>query len=641
MKKSRKAYLSSGQALSKKGLTRALERSIDDLRQECSQEIDRLETLQATHKSLEGRVKSMQQEKRLLDDRKIAVEESETRLALDSDAHRRRVERDLRFISEKRQLASIVFNTAQDRIRKSEQIEEKANRILFEANARKANIEKEVNETVERRWIEFQEKIRKEKEVKMKRLKSARSTRAAVTSVILLLLSTSAFATSFDEDTVLYKDEFTTEEFDGNWIFQNSIELSELSEDPATPSTAAIKLFTKDNVGLTSLYSMSDAGTVSEIISGPNGVAPLSEGGTGTSLTDPNADRIFFWDDSAGASDWLTIGTGLSISGTTLSVTAGGGWTDGGTDVTLSTTTDEVVVGTGASIGKLSVTGDTDQIQVNIKGNGTQTNPLLLVENSAGTDILSVTTAGFTATGSGSGNFSVGNGATGPGILRILEDTDAGSNYTDIQVPAMSANITLTLPADDGDTDQVLSTNGSGVLDWVAASGTTTWDAIGDSAADGSIAQGGHEQDITSTLDEVGSYILTITNTDDDSANATGFLSFVHDDIADADVIYEKFISDADGTPTTDWQMTQTAITTTLPITVTGGTGFTTTGTILSTNTGSMGWTAVDQTDNQACNTGCTSACVFGVENATGTAVTGIVSCDATTADTCMCAGAS
>jgi hypothetical protein len=52
---------------------------------------------------------------------------------------------------------------------------------------------------------------------------------------------------------------------------------------------------------------------------------PLADGGTGASLVDPNADRIMFWDDSAGAIDWLTPGTGLSITGTTLSATGGGG----------------------------------------------------------------------------------------------------------------------------------------------------------------------------------------------------------------------------------------------------------------------------------------------------------------------------
>ena len=38
-------------------------------------------------------------------------------------------------------------------------------------------------------------------------------------------------------------------------------------------------------------------------------------------LTDPNGDRIAFWDDSAGKFDWLTAGSNLTISGTTISAT--------------------------------------------------------------------------------------------------------------------------------------------------------------------------------------------------------------------------------------------------------------------------------------------------------------------------------
>lgn len=41
-----------------------------------------------------------------------------------------------------------------------------------------------------------------------------------------------------------------------------------------------------------------------------------------SSLADPNADRILFWDDSAGGYAYLTPGTGLSISGTTLNGSA-------------------------------------------------------------------------------------------------------------------------------------------------------------------------------------------------------------------------------------------------------------------------------------------------------------------------------
>lgn len=52
---------------------------------------------------------------------------------------------------------------------------------------------------------------------------------------------------------------------------------------------------------------------------------PLADGGTGASLTAPAGDRIMFYDQSAGTTDWLTVGTNLSITGTTLNATGGGG----------------------------------------------------------------------------------------------------------------------------------------------------------------------------------------------------------------------------------------------------------------------------------------------------------------------------
>jgi hypothetical protein len=54
-------------------------------------------------------------------------------------------------------------------------------------------------------------------------------------------------------------------------------------------------------------------------------VQSLAKGGTGSALVDPNADRLMFWDDSAGVVDWLTLGTNLSITGTTINASGGGG----------------------------------------------------------------------------------------------------------------------------------------------------------------------------------------------------------------------------------------------------------------------------------------------------------------------------
>src|SRR6056300_1556492 len=93
----------------------------------------------------------------------------------------------------------------------------------------------------------------------------------------------------------------------------------------------------------------STSGTVTSVATG-TGLTGGTITSTGTlslshlgleSLTDPNDDRIAFWDDSAGAFAWLDIGNGLSISGTTLSntitnnnqLTNGAGYiTDGNTN---------------------------------------------------------------------------------------------------------------------------------------------------------------------------------------------------------------------------------------------------------------------------------------------------------------------
>ena len=84
-------------------------------------------------------------------------------------------------------------------------------------------------------------------------------------------------------------------------------------------------------------------------------------------LTDPNADRIFFWDDSATTSQWLEVSTasGINISGTTLQLgsipnsslanssvtyTAGAGLTGGGTVALGGSATLDVGAGTGITV---------------------------------------------------------------------------------------------------------------------------------------------------------------------------------------------------------------------------------------------------------------------------------------------------
>ena len=57
---------------------------------------------------------------------------------------------------------------------------------------------------------------------------------------------------------------------------------------------------------------------------GVTGQLPLANGGTAANLSDPNADRILFWDDSAGAVTWLEAGSGLTITTTTITASGSG-----------------------------------------------------------------------------------------------------------------------------------------------------------------------------------------------------------------------------------------------------------------------------------------------------------------------------
>lgn len=85
--------------------------------------------------------------------------------------------------------------------------------------------------------------------------------------------------------------------------------------------------------------------------SGGSGYTPggtdvaLADGGTGASLADPNADRILFWDDSAGGVTWLTAGAGLTITGTTIDA-SGGEWTLVDSDTASASATVDLSVDT-------------------------------------------------------------------------------------------------------------------------------------------------------------------------------------------------------------------------------------------------------------------------------------------------------
>lgn len=118
------------------------------------------------------------------------------------------------------------------------------------------------------------------------------------------------------------------------------------------------------------LTNVSLSGTL--ILSSPLAV---SNGGLGVALSDPNADRILFWDDSDGQHKYLTVGSNLSITGTTLDASVLGGglsWHEE-TSTSYTASANEAVITNNSSL--VTVTLPTtaavgDIVQIVGKGSG-------------------------------------------------------------------------------------------------------------------------------------------------------------------------------------------------------------------------------------------------------------------------------
>ncbi len=117
----------------------------------------------------------------------------------------------------------------------------------------------------------------------------------------------------------------------------------------------------------------------------------------------------------------------------------------------------------------------------------------------AASEKMSLSSAGnLTVSGSSTFNagISVKNGATSAGFIELFEDSDDGTNKVKIQAPTLASDYTLTLPVDDGSANQVLKTDGNGVLSWVDQSG-------GGSTAADDIGQGDSAVDIITTSGDI------------------------------------------------------------------------------------------------------------------------------------------
>ena len=190
----------------------------------------------------------------------------------------------------------------------------------------------------------------------------------------------------------------------------------------------------------------------------------LANGGTGASLVDPNADRIFFWDDSAGSTAFLTVGSGLQISGTTLSSTDAGG-----------------------TVTSVAVSGGTTGLTTSggpITGSGTITlaGTLAIANGGTGSTTASgaLTSLGLTAT------------AAEINVLDGITATTTELNYTD----GVTSNIQTQLNAKG--VGSVTSVGGTGTVQGLTLSGTVT--SSGNLTLGGSLADVDLTSQVTGTL---------------------------------------------------------------------------------------------------------------------------------------------
>jgi hypothetical protein len=203
-----------------------------------------------------------------------------------------------------------------------------------------------------------------------------------------------------------------------------------------TPSSANLAAAVTDETGSGSLVFATSPTLVTPILGTPQsatltnatglplstgvtGTLPLANGGTGAALTDPNADRILFWDDSAGAMTFLTAGTGLSISGTTITATGSGGTV---TSVSGTGTVNGITLtGTVTSSGSLTLGGTLSGVSLT-----TQVSGILPVAN-GGTNNAFFTVSGPASTAK---TYTFPNENMSVGYLNIPAVADKTTSYS-------------------------------------------------------------------------------------------------------------------------------------------------------------------------------------------------------------------
>lgn len=122
------------------------------------------------------------------------------------------------------------------------------------------------------------------------------------------------------------------------------------------------------------------------------------------SLIDPNADRILFWDDSAGAVAWLEVSTGLTLSGTSLT-----------------------------NSGVTSITGTSNQVTASASTGGVTLSLPQNIHTGASPTFAGITVSSITKSGSdGSGDIGQSNNKFATIYATTFSGTSTTAKYADL-----------------------------------------------------------------------------------------------------------------------------------------------------------------------------------------------------------------
>ena len=221
-------------------------------------------------------------------------------------------------------------------------------------------------------------------------------------------------------------------------------------------------------------YSEIQSGDITAVVAG-TGLSGGATSGSATvnlshlgleSLSDPNDDQIIFWDDSAGATAFLDLGTGLSISGTTISV----GTLNQDTTGNAATAT---ALETARNIGGVSFDGSANINLPGVNTSGTQDTSGNAATATALATARTINGVSFDGTANVT-TLTAGTGVSVSGTAVSIGQAVATSDDVTFADIAATGNVTITGNLDVNGTTTTLDTTNSTIADRLIELGTGT-----------------------------------------------------------------------------------------------------------------------------------------------------------------------